>query len=291
MSTNLNILTVDLEEWFVVEVLSDRYRFDEWNELPSTVVKNCHRLLELFRRKEVRATWFVLGWIADYYPDLIREIASYGHEIGCHSYRHIRVDSLSPEQFREDTKRAMEAITRAINVHPVGYRAPSWSISSKTPWAFEILAELGFSYDSSIFPIKHDLYGMPKGPRKMFKMTFENGRSLYEIPSSTWRIMGHNIPVSGGGYLRHSPYWYIRMMIKRLNKNDLPVMIYLHPWEIDPDLPRVEGLTTMQKFRTYGSTSLFRYKLERLLDDFAFICAADYISVKTKRKIGFERAD
>ena len=291
MSTNLNILTVDLEEWFVVEVLSGRYPVDDWTELPSTVVKNCHRLLELFHQKEVRATWFVLGWIADNYPELLREIVAYGHEIGCHSYHHMRVDKMGPEIFREDTRRAMEAIEGVTNVRPVGYRAPSWSIGSATPWAFEILAELGFTYDSSIFPIKHDLYGMPTGPRQMFKMTFRNGRSLYEIPSSTLRILGRNIPVSGGGYLRHSPYWYTRMMIKRLNKKDMPVMIYLHPWEIDPDLPRVDNLTAMQRFRTYGSTSLFKYKLERLLSDFDFINAADYISVKTKRKIGFERSD
>jgi len=289
MSNNLNILTVDLEEWFVVEILSGRYGVNDWPQLPSTVVKNCHRLLELFHKKEVHATWFVLGWIAEYYPDLIREIHDYGHEIGCHSYEHNRVDKMGPELFREDTERAIEAIVKAIDVHPMGYRAPSWSINASTPWAFETLAELGFTYDSSIFPIKHDLYGMPTGPRQMFKMSFDNGNFLYEIPSSTLRIFGRNIPVSGGGYLRHSPYWYMRMMVKKLNKSGQPVMIYLHPWEIDPDLPRIQNLTPVQKFRTYGSTSLFKYKLERLLSDFDFINAADYIAVKTRRKIGFER--
>lgn len=289
MNNNLNILTVDLEEWFVVEILSGRYERNEWTRLPSTVVKNCHRLLELFHKKEVRATWFVLGWIAEHYPDLVREISDYGHEIGCHSYEHVRADKLGPERFREDTERAVTAIVNAVGIRPMGYRAPSWSLNASTPWAFEILAEMGFTYDSSIFPIKHDLYGMPTGPRQMFKMSFDNGNFLYEIPSSTLRIFGKNIPVSGGGYLRHSPYWYMRMMVRKLNKAGQPVMIYLHPWEIDPDLPRIQNLTPVQKFRTYGSTSLFKYKLERLLSDFDFINAADYIAVKTRRKIGFER--
>jgi len=162
MDSEVNLLTVDLEEWFVVEALSERYNRDRWQEMPSTLVKNSLRLLELFRRHDVRATFFVLGYCAEMYPDLIAEIHANGHEIACHSYFHRRVDQLDPQEFRLDTRRAVNAIVKACGDRPIGYRAPSWSINDSVPWAFEILSELGFEYDSSIFPIKHDLYGMPK---------------------------------------------------------------------------------------------------------------------------------
>lgn len=291
MSYPLNLLSVDLEEWYVVEVLTGNFPFEQWGELPSTVVKNSRSLLELFRRKNVRATWFVLGWCAESHPDLMREIIDAGHEIGCHSYQHIRVDSMDRETFREDTSRAIAAITEASGVRPLGYRAPSWSITADNSWAFEELAELGFEYDSSIFPIKHDIYGMPEGPRSMFKMSFKGGKFLWEIPSSTYRFLGRNIPVSGGGYLRHSPYWYSKMMINRLNAKGDPVMIYVHPWEIDPDPPNIGRATGLAKFRMSGSTSIFRHKLERLLSDFEFVNLSDYIRRMTKRQIGFERTD
>jgi polysaccharide deacetylase family protein (PEP-CTERM system associated) len=291
MNCPLNLLSVDLEEWYVVDVFSGRYTFDRWSSLPSTLVRNSRSLLELFRRKKVCATWFVLGWCAEQYPDLIREIAENGHEIACHSYRHVRVDRMDRGTFRKDTQLAVRAITDATGIRPSGYRAPSWSITSANSWAFEELAELGFEYDSSIFPIKHDLYGMPEGPRSLFRMAFNNGKSLWEIPSSTYRLLGRNIPVSGGGYLRHSPYWYSRMMINRLNARGDPVLIYIHPWEIDPEPPRVENATALQRFRMSGSTRLFRHKIERLLSDFEFTNLSDYIRRITKRKIGFERSD
>ena len=151
-----NILTVDLEEWFVVEILSERYTINDWNDLPSTVEANVRRLLELFRRRNARATWFVLGWIAARYPLLLQEIARDGHEIACHSYSHRRVDLMDQSAFRRDTERAIEALEKATGERPAGYRAPSWSINSRTAWAFETLADLGFVYDSSIFPIKRD---------------------------------------------------------------------------------------------------------------------------------------
>jgi len=290
MERQLNLLTVDLEEWFMVEIFSGRYSFEEWPGLRSTLVRNTRRLLELFERKAVRATWFVLGWCAERYPELLQEMVRAGHEIACHSYRHRYVKSLTPSEFRDDTMKALEAITRAAGVRPIGFRAPSWSLDSSTPWAFEILAELGFEYDSSIFPIIHDLYGMPTGPRGLFKMTFDNGRHLYEMPASTCRLLGRNIPIGGGGYLRHSPYWYSSLMMRRLNDRNRPVVVYVHPWEFDPDPPRIEGLSLIQRFRTYGSTSIFACKLERLLDRFEFTSMADYIGFATKKKIGFDRS-
>ncbi len=286
-----NLLTVDLEEWFVVEALQSRFDHDDWTTLPSTLEANCDRLLHLMHVHNVRATWFVVGWSAERYPHLIRRIAEAGHEIGCHSYRHQRVDRLSADEFRQDTERAVSAIQDACGVKPIGYRAPSWSLSEQTGWAFEILADLGFEYDSSIFPIKHDLYGMPTGPRKLFRMSFERDRFLYELPASTIRRWGQNIPFGGGGYLRHSPYWYTRRMVRRANAAGEPVVVYVHPWEIDPEPPVVEGLSWLQRFRTYGSTGTLLEKLSRLVTDFEFVAAEDYIRSATRTRIGFERSE
>jgi polysaccharide deacetylase family protein (PEP-CTERM system associated) len=290
MSGQLNLLTVDLEEWYVVEILQGRYSFEDWPQLPSTLSRNVYRLLNLFERRQVRATWFVLGWCAERFPSLISEIADQGHEIACHSYRHLRVDKLDEEGFRADTQRAIDAIKSATGFRPRGYRAPSWSINERVSWAFQVLSDLGFEYDSSIFPIKHDIYGMPTAPRQLFKMSFKNGRQLWEVPSSTLRIFGYNLPMAGGGYLRHSPYWYSRMMIKQLNRRKLPAMVYLHPWELDPEPPRLDGLTPVQRFRTYGSTALFGSKLDKLLQDFEFTTVTDYVNAAGKRRIGFENA-
>jgi polysaccharide deacetylase family protein (PEP-CTERM system associated) len=287
MATEFNLLTVDLEEWFVVEALAGRYHPDDWTELPSTLEKNTIRLLKLFQRFDVRATFFVLGYAAEKFPDLIAEIYANGHEVACHSYGHRRVDSLDAEAFQLDTRRAMNAIIKACGARPLGYRAPSWSINDSVPWAFEVLSDLGFEYDSSIFPIKHDLYGMPKGPREMFRMKLGEGRFLYEIPASTYRLLWWNLPMAGGGYLRHCPYWYSRRQIERLNRQGRPAVVYLHPWEIDPDPPPVSGLSATQRLRMYGSTAILMIKLERLLRDFRFTTVLHYIQRRRQRKIGF----
>lgn len=289
MNAPSNILTVDLEEWFVVEALAKRFAPDTWPTLPTTLERNTERLLRLFQRHEVRATFYVVGWCAERLPRLISRIAEAGHEIGCHSYNHRRVDTLTPEVFRDDVEKAVRLIFEACGVRPRGFRAPTWSINNTVPWAFEVLADLGFEYDSSIFPIKHDLYGMPDAPRKLFRMSLGEGRFLYEMPASTYRFLGQNFPIGGGGYLRHSPYWFSRWMIRRLNQVGRPVVVYMHPWEIDPDPPPIEGLSTLQRFRTYGSVEIFEEKLVRLLEDFKFTTMIDYIRRSTRQKIGFER--
>lgn len=287
MESHTNILTVDLEEWFVVEALAARLEQDQWDLLETTVVKNCHRLMELFRRHNVSATWFVLGWVARRHPELIAEIEAEGHEIGCHSYFHRRVDLMTADEFREDTRKALDAINAAVQRRPRGYRAPSWSINDTIPWAFGVLAEFEFDYDSSIFPIKHDIYGMPHGPRQIHRMHLEDDRVLYEIPASTYRLLGTNVPIGGGGFLRHSPYWYSSRIIRRLNSEGLPVIVYMHPWEIDPDPPRLGGLSALQSYRMYGSTAIFYHKLDRLLGEFEFCGMADYLRLMKRRKIGF----
>ncbi|MFZ1685155.1 MAG: XrtA system polysaccharide deacetylase [Candidatus Zixiibacteriota bacterium] len=287
MSGQLNLLTVDLEEWYVVEALTARFGSDQWQGLESTVVRNTRVLLDLFEHKDVRATFFILGWCAERHPQLIAEIAERGHEVACHSYQHVRVDKLTPEAFREDTVRAIDAIVKACGVKPRGYRAPSWSINPSCSWAFRILAELGFDYDSSIFPIKHDIYGMPDAPRQLFRMSFDDGKQLWEFPCATFRIFGYNLPLAGGGYLRHSPYWYSAFMINRLNRQGMPAMVYIHPWEIDPEPPKIEGLTSVQKFRTYGSTDILGRKLYKLLSDYQFTTISDYVSRQIRKPIGF----
>lgn len=283
----LNILTVDLEEWFVVEALTGRLGRSDWAAQRSTVEKNTYRLLELFDRHRVSVTFFILGWVAEHHPDMIRQIEGAGHEIGCHSYLHRRVDLLTPDEFREDTRKAIEAIADCAGRRPRGFRAPSWSINDTVPWAFEVLGELGFDYDSSIYPIKHDLYGMPHGPREIHKIRLTDDRVLYEIPATTYRMFGRNVPVGGGGFLRHSPYWYSRRIIRKLNADGRPAIVYIHPWEIDPDPPHLDGLSVLQRYRTYGSTDIFYFKLERLLSDFEFTTTEEYLRQMKRRSIGF----
>lgn len=283
----MNVMTIDLEEWFVVQALESEYGINRWHDQKSTIVANTRRVLELLRRHDVRATFFVLGWCAKEHPGLIKMISDQGHEIGCHSYYHRRIDLMQPDEFRRDTLRAMHAIMEACGARPRGYRAPSWSINHRIPWAFEILSELGFEYDSSIFPIKHDLYGMPDGPRHLFLMKCKNDRYLYEIPASTYRFLGKNMPAAGGGYLRHMPYWYTQRVVRRMNHQNQPAIVYIHPWELDPNPPMVEGLSLLQRLRSHGSTNLLAIKLNKLLNDFAFTTMSHYLARVRSRAIGF----
>jgi polysaccharide deacetylase family protein (PEP-CTERM system associated) len=284
-----NVLTVDLEEWFVVEILSGRFDRDAWRELPSRVEDNTYLLLELFERKRVFATFFSLGWVAERHPQLMKDIVSAGHEIGCHSYWHRRVDELTQEEFREDTQRAIDVIGDVCGVRPDGYRAPSWSINSSNTWALETLYDLGFKYDSSIFPVKHDFYGDTNAPRELVRLALGDDKSLLEFPASTVRLFGRNLPVAGGGYLRHSPYWYSAMMIRRLNRDSQPAMVYVHPWEFDLSHPEVDGIGMRDRFRQYSSIKSLQRKLERLIDEFDFIPIGAYIDHVSRRPIGFGR--
>lgn len=285
----LNILTVDLEDWFVVENLKGKITSDQWEKLPARVEKNTELMLELFSHYGVRATFFTLGWVARKFPKLIELVARYDHEIACHSFLHNRVDQMNAEAFRKDTQAAVSAIEDACGVRPLGYRAPSWSINSRIPWAYEVLSELGFLYDSSVYPIKHDIYGDPGGLRTVTSLNLNNGKKLWEIPASTAKILGKDFPIGGGGYLRHSPLWFTRRMIHKLNRQNQPTVIYLHPWEVDRDQPRVEGLSAFQRYRQYGSIGTLVRKVEFLLKEFDFCTASEYIWRLTKRPIGFEQ--
>ncbi len=263
-----NYLTVDVEDYFQVAAFEDVIPTDNWDQYECRVSSNTGSILELFADCGVRATFFIVGWIAERYPDLVLEIDRQGHEIGCHSYRHQKIYDLTPEQFREDTRRAKDILEQIIDKPVYGYRAPSYSITKKSLWALDILAELGFRYDSSIFPVYHDNYGIPDAPRFAYRLEKQN---MMEYPISTVQFPGVNLPIAGGGYFRLFPYWFTRMALRRINRKERqPFIFYLHPWEVDPGQPRVDGAGAKSRFRHYLNLDKTRNRLERLLQDFSF---------------------
>jgi polysaccharide deacetylase family protein (PEP-CTERM system associated) len=263
-------LSVDVEDYFHVEAFADRVSPSEWAGFPSRVRSNCERILKLFDEHRCRATFFVLGWVAEREPGLVRDIARAGHELACHSYAHRRVFSLRPEQFREDVRRARGLIEEAAGVKVVGYRAPTFSIGRDSLWALDVLAEEGFLYDSSIFPIRHDLYGFPEFPRFAQRLALASGRELFEVPMSTVRVAGWNLPFGSGGYLRLLPMGYTRWAMRRLRRGERqPVVIYFHPWELDPGQPRLEG-RWKSRFRHYTGLRSMERRLAEVLSSGRF---------------------
>jgi polysaccharide deacetylase family protein (PEP-CTERM system associated) len=270
----LNALTVDVEEYFQVEAFRHRVSERDWPNLPTRVAASTHRLLDLFDRHEVTATFFIVGWVARRHPDLVRDIAARGHEVGCHSDAHRPIHALDPPAFRRDVRAARAAIEDAAGVSVSGYRAPTCSVVRQTWWALEILAEEGFRYDSSIFPIHHDRYGVPDAPRFPHRIRLDSGADIVEFPMSTLRLAGQNLPFAGGGYFRLLPYPLIRRALRYLNeREERPAMVYLHPWEVDPDQPRLPA-GVLTRFRHYVNLDGTEAKLGRLLGDFAFAPAA-----------------
>jgi polysaccharide deacetylase family protein (PEP-CTERM system associated) len=264
-----NALTIDVEDYFMVSAFSDVVKFEDWHVYESHIEMNTCKILDLLDKLNIKGTFFVLGWVAERYPDLVRSIHSAGHEIACHGYNHRLIYHLTPKQFREDVriaKRILEDITGA----PIsGFRAASFSIVKKTLWAIDILIEEGFVYDSSIFPIHHDRYGLPEANR--FPHVIErDGGKIYEFPPSTIRIFGQNVPVAGGGYLRLLPLHITRTAIKRINEKEKePAIIYFHPWEIDLDQPRLK-CKWPSKFRHYINLRTTMPKLTSFLNEFSF---------------------
>ena len=266
----LNALTVDVEEYFHATEVQNAIGKQQWELLPSRIEYQLGNTLTLLAKKRVKATFFVLGWVAENYPKLVREVASAGHEIGCHSFAHRLVYDLSPAEFRSDTVRAMSAIENACGVTPRLYRAPSYSITGKSLWALEILAECGFTHDSSIYPIMHDRYGIPGSDRRPHLIKTPAGPIL-EVPVATVALAKNNIlPIGGGGYLRLLPYRYFSAGIRRSNQDEnLPACIYFHPWELDPDQQRLP-LGLISRLRTYSGLAGMQKKIERLIDEFNF---------------------
>ncbi len=272
-----NLLTVDVEDWFQVESQAETIKFSDWHKFKMRVLPNVMNLMALFEHYDVKATFFVLGWIAEKLPDLVGHIAGRGHEIASHGYAHRLAYTQTPAEFAEDIEQSLAAIRQTVDTDIIGYRAPSFSLSEKTPWAWEILARSGFTYDSSIFPVHHDTYGCPHLPRYPFRLELADGQIINEIPMTTWRILGYNFPAAGGGYLRLFPYWYTKRAIRAANRCGHPAIVYVHPWEIDPDQPRTR-LSFLRRFRHYANLRTTADKLQRLLAEFRFGTIADFLA-------------
>ena len=259
-------ITVDVEDYFHTEAMSSAAPRGQWDSFPSRVVDNTKKLMECFARHEIKGTFFFLGWVARRYPALVKEVASEGHEIACHSFWHRAVFRLDPLEFRTDTAEAKKAIEDAGGQAVWGYRAPSFSITSGTEWAYEVLAELGFTYDSSVNPIRHDFYGNPDAPRTAHFVA--DGR-LLELPIATARVAGQNFPAGGGAYLRLLPRAYFHRALSASERQQAPAMFYLHPWEVDPDQPRLQ-VGFKSRFRQYTGLRRMQPNLEALFSRHRF---------------------
>ncbi len=263
----INALTIDVEDYFQVSALAPHFPRNTWDDVPCRVERNVDRILELLDGHGAHATFFTLGWVAERYPLLVRRIVGGGHEIASHGYAHERASALSPKAFTADITLA-KAVLEDITGQPVaGYRAPSFSIGKANLWAHDCIAEVGYSYSSSVYPVKHDHYGIPDAPR--FPWRLDNG--LIEIPVTTMRWLGRNWPAGGGGYFRLLPYALSRWQIERVNRDDRrPAIFYFHPWEIDPGQPRVADATAKTRFRHYINLDRTEARLGRLLSDFTW---------------------
>jgi polysaccharide deacetylase family protein (PEP-CTERM system associated) len=269
MSQVLNALSVDVEDYFQVSAFSDVAPYASWDRFPRRVEASTLRLLDLFDRYDAKATFFVLGWIAERYPGLVQEIHLRGHEVGSHGYAHRTLDQSSPAEFRAEIRTAKALLEDLTRARVIGYRAPSFSLTRKTMWALDILSEEGFLYDSSLFPIHHDRYGVPDAARFPYPMTFSD-RTLYEFPMSTLAVWGTNIPLGGGGYLRLFPSRFTHWGIRRVNRREgQPAVVYVHPWEVDPDQPRIPG-RWVSRLRHYVNLRRTASRLEGLLAAFRF---------------------
>jgi polysaccharide deacetylase family protein (PEP-CTERM system associated) len=270
-----NALTVDVEDYFHVSALAPSIHRDSWTSRESRVVANTHRLLALFEQFGVRGTFFVLGWVAERHPQLVKDIAAGGHEIACHGFSHRLVYDQSPEEFREETLRSKNLLEDVTGAPVLGYRAASYSIVRRSLWALDILAELGFTYDSSIFPVRHDRYGIPDAERVPHRMRTPGGQSIVEWPLAAANVLGFRLPVAGGGYFRLLPYALSRWGLASINRRDRkPFIFYLHPWEIDPAQPRIPA-RWLSRFRHYTNLGKCEERLRRLLGEFRFGTARD----------------
>ncbi|KEZ21208.1 Polysaccharide deactylase, PEP-CTERM locus subfamily [Sphingobium yanoikuyae] len=264
-----NALSVDVEDWFQVGAFERTIDRSDWEGLTHRVERNTDAVLDLFAQAGVTATFFTLGWVAERYPALMRRIADAGHEVASHGYDHARVFTFTPEQFRADLRKSRAILEDTSGQKVSGYRAPSFSIDPRTPWAHPILAEEGYAYSSSVAPIRHDHYGWPDSPRFAWKPVA--GSDLLELPVTTAKLGQRTLAAGGGGFFRLLPYGFSRWAIRQVNgQAQRPAIIYFHPWEIDPDQPRVAGAPLRSRMRHYTNLSVMAAKLRRLTQDFAW---------------------
>ncbi len=274
-----NAVTIDVEDYFQVAALAPWAPYARWDEFPLRVEQNTRRLIELFDEKQVKATFFVLGWVAERCPALVRAITDAGHELASHGYSHQLIYRQTPEVFREETVRSKKLLEDISGTAVHGYRAASYSVTSESLWALDILAECGFLYDSSIFPVRHDRYGIPDATEVPHRITTPSGHELTEFPITALNVVGkHRLPVAGGGYFRLFPYWFSEWALRRVNQAQQQAFIfYLHPWEIDPEQPRLPA-TGFSKFRHYNNLEVCEQRLQALLDSFEFTTVADILA-------------
>jgi polysaccharide deacetylase family protein (PEP-CTERM system associated) len=277
-----NAISVDVEDYFQTEAMPSVAPRKNWGSFPSRVESSTRALLDLFAEFNVKATFFFLGWVAERFPGIVREAHDLGHEVGCHSYWHRPVFRLSSQEFWDDTYRARNVLEDALGSAVIGYRAPNFSINDSVPWAYPILEELGFLYDSSIFPVRHGLYGNHRASRIPYLV----GPNLLELPIATWRILHNNLPVGGGAYLRILPFELTKNGIRTINETEsAPAVIYLHPWEIDESQPRLPVSWT-SRTRQYTGLNGMKARLERLLQQFAFGRVDDAVYLPAVARIG-----
>jgi polysaccharide deacetylase family protein (PEP-CTERM system associated) len=260
-----NALTIDVEDYFQVSAFAPYIRRDDWDARECRVERNVARIMDMLAERDVTATFFTLGWIAERYPAMVRRIVDGGHELASHGYGHERASDLDHSAFSQDVERAKKLLEDLAGREVSGYRAPSFSIGTGNLWAFDALARAGYRYSSSIYPIRHDHYGMPDSPRFAYRV----GSGLLEVPITTLRLMNRNLPSSGGGYFRLLPYALSRWMLQRVNREDRePAVFYFHPWEIDTGQPRIAGINAKTRFRHYVNIGRTEGRLRNLLRDF-----------------------
>ena len=276
----LNAFSVDVEDWYQVSDFEDRIPLENWSDYESRVVQNTRRLLDMLREVDVRGTFFILTWNAVRHPDLVAEIAAEGHEIATHGHTHRLVYEQGRERFTEDLNRSLEILRAIPGVRVDGYRAPSFSVTAKSMWALDVMVEAGLRYDSSVFPVQDPLYGIPGAQRFPFTVHERDGHSLAEFPMTTTRVGSRNLPLGGGAYLRLLPYRYMHWGMQRVNAEGKPAVVYLHPWEIDPEQPRLP-IRGKRGFSThYWRLDAMEPKLRRLLRDFDFAPIRDVLKLQ-----------
>ncbi|WP_036186332.1 XrtA system polysaccharide deacetylase [Marinimicrobium agarilyticum] len=295
--TVTHAMTVDVEDYYQVAAFFGVVKPEDWEQWPSRVEANTDRLLKLFDEAGIKITFFILGWVAERHPELVKRIQAEGHEIASHGYSHQLIYKQTPEVFREETRRSKQILEDITGTAVNGYRAASYSITRQSLWALDILAELGFTWDSSIFPTRHDNYGIPGSPEEPYRIITRSGAELTEFPLTTAKVMGQAVPAAGGGYFRQYPYALSRWLFQKASDSGRkPQIFYLHPWEIDPEQPRIPNASWFSRFRHYTNLHRCLPRLERMIKDFPFGTMSESLGTVTLsktldlRELGAEKA-